>query len=247
MIARACAIFQVEEIYIYHEAGGNIQDTKLITTLLKYLETPQYFRKYLYPKMRLLKSAGTIHPIQISHHTTTSNPQQIMAGDIREAIIIDAKGKKFIEIGINKLLAYFGKGKSRSRITIQFKTGYPNFSYKEISKEQIKEYWGYRVKEVSNLFSLLNSWSGNIILTSRKGKIFSQKIAHTYLQSKNTVLVVFGSPKRGLYDILGGNIKNIKNSQICNFFPNQATETVRLEEALLGTLSILNHFRSVQN
>jgi hypothetical protein len=27
-----------------------------------------------------------------------------------------------------------------------------------------------------------------------------------------------------------------------NFFPNQATETVRLEEALLGTLSIINAY-----
>ena len=25
-----------------------------------------------------------------------------------------------------------------------------------------------------------------------------------------------------------------------NFFPNQATDTVRLEEAIIGTLSILN-------
>ncbi|GIS74074.1 MAG: hypothetical protein CM1200mP11_2890 [Nitrosopumilaceae archaeon] len=30
-----------------------------------------------------------------------------------------------------------------------------------------------------------------------------------------------------------------------NFFPNQATETVRLEEALLGTLAIINAQKSL--
>jgi len=32
----------------------------------------------------------------------------------------------------------------------------------------------------------------------------------------------------------------MQNAKVINFFPHQATETVRLEEAILGTLSILN-------
>ena len=36
------------------------------------------------------------------------------------------------------------------------------------------------------------------------------------------------------------NVKNVQNAKSLNFFPNQATETVRLEEALLGTLAIIN-------
>ena len=42
------------------------------------------------------------------------------------------------------------------------------------------------------------------------------------------------------YDILGTDIKKVQNSKIFNFFPNQATQTVRLEEAILGILSIIN-------
>ena len=38
------------------------------------------------------------------------------------------------------------------------------------------------------------------------------------------------------------DIKKIQNCTSINFFPNQATETVRLDEAILGTLSILNIF-----
>ena len=35
-------------------------------------------------------------------------------------------------------------------------------------------------------------------------------------------------------------MNKVQNSKSFKFFPNQATETVRLEEALLGTLSIIN-------
>jgi predicted SPOUT superfamily RNA methylase MTH1 len=56
-------------------------------------------------------------------------------------------------------------------------------------------------------------------------------------------LVVFGSPEKGVHEILGGKMKNIQNAKTLNFFPNQATETVRLEEAILGTLSIINSHR----
>ena len=35
-------------------------------------------------------------------------------------------------------------------------------------------------------------------------------------------------------------MNKVQNAKSLNFFPNQATETVRLEEALLGTLAIIN-------
>ena len=53
-------------------------------------------------------------------------------------------------------------------------------------------------------------------------------------------MVVFGSTDKGIHDILGNKINNIQNSKTANFFPNQGTETVRLEEAILGCLSVLN-------
>ncbi|MEK6956858.1 MAG: RNA methyltransferase, partial [Thermoproteota archaeon] len=128
------------------------------------------------------------------------------------------------------------------RLTIQFKKGYPDFEIKEIAKENVPKYWGYKVKERKNLSEFLSSWDGNIILTSRKGKSITETSLEKFVDQK-PLLVVFGSPQRGLYDLLGPNIKNIQNSKILNFFPQQATETVRLEEALLGTLSILNIMR----
>jgi predicted SPOUT superfamily RNA methylase MTH1 len=243
-IARACAIFQIDEIFIYHEILGEKSDAQLMSTILKYLETPQYFRRYLYPKMDLLKYSGILYPLKIPSHNQISDPKKIKTNDIREGLIVSVKGKKFLDVGIKTLIPYFGKEQPGSRVSILFKSGYPNFAIKEISKDQIKEYWGYKVKERGNLFSLLSSWNGQIILTSRKGKVITQEVAKGIVESSKPLLLVFGSPERGIHEILGGTINQLQNSKILNFFPNQATETVRLEEAIIGSLSILNLFRT---
>ena len=239
-IARACAIFQIGEVFIYHETLGEKNDAILMTTILKYLETPQYFRRSLYPKMDLLKYSGILYPLNIPSHSKISNLRKIKAGDAREGIVVSVKGKKFIDSGIKKLIPYFGKEKIGKRITIQFKSGYPNFSIKEISKDSLKDYWGYKVKERGSLISLLSSWGGKILLTSKKGKKFNKETSKWFLDSTTPLLVVFGSPERGLHEIMGGKINQVQNSKIMNFFPNQATDTVRLEEAIIGILSILN-------
>ena len=240
MIARTCAIFKINQIFIYQDEKGGKNDSALLSTSLKYLETPQYFRKQLFPKSNLLKYAGVLQPLNISSHLTTSNQKMLKIGDIRDALIINYKGKKFLDIGINKLIQYFGKMKPGTRIAIQVKTTQPKLTIKEISREDIKDYWGYNVKERANLLSILSAWKGKIILTSKKGKNFTMTEAKKMFGTNEPILVQFGTTTKGVYDILGTDIKKIQNSKIFNFFPKQGTQTVRLEEAILGTLSIIN-------
>jgi len=240
IIARACAIFKINQIFIYQDGKQNKNDSTLLSTSLKYLETPQYFRKEIFPKTQLLKYAGVLQPLNISSHITTSNQKMIKTGDVRDALIINYKGKKFLNIGTNRLIQYFGKMKSGTRIAIQIKTTQPELTAKEISREDIKDYWGYSVKERSNLLSILSTWKGKIILTSKIGKNFTVLDAKKMNETNEPILIVFGTTNKGIHDILGTDIKKIQNSKIFNFFPNQATQTVRLEEAILGILSIIN-------
>ena len=237
-IARACAIFKINTIYIYDEKGTN-QDRSLLVTILKYLETPPFLRKRLFPRVNELKYAGVLNPLKIPSHVTPTNPKKISPGDIREGIVVAYKGKRFVDVGINQLIPYFGKKENGKRITIQFKKTAPEFSIKEITKSETKQYWGYQIKERSVLSSLMSSWDGKIILTSRKGKVITPSIIHEYTNESKPVLVVFGSTDKGIHEILGSKIKQIQNSRILNFYPDQATETVRLEEAIHGVLTIL--------
>lgn len=243
VLARACAIFKINTIYVYQE-GNNKTDGGLMMMILKYLETPQFLRRRLFPKMNDLKFAGVLQPLKIPSHITPANPKKINRGDVREGIVVSIKGKKFVDVGINQLIQFFGKTPVGKRVTVQFKEGHPKFSVKEIEKNEIPVYWGYNVKERANLFSLLLEWKGNIIITSRKGKTATKEQLSKYTNSDQETLVVFGSPDKGVHEILGGKMKNVQNAKSLNFFPNQATETVRLEEALLGTLAIINSQRS---
>ena len=240
MMARTCAIFKVNQIFIYQDGKQNQNDSALLSTSLKYLETPQYFRKDIFPKTQLLKYAGVLQPLNITSHLTTANQKMVKISDVRDALIINYKGKKFLDIGINKYIQYFGKMKAGTRITIQIKTTQPELTVKEISRKDIKDYWGYDVKERANLLSVLSTWKGKIILTSKKGKNFTVLDAKKMNEVNEPILVVFGTTNKGIHDILGTDIKKIQNSKIFNFFPNQATQTVRLEEAILGILSIIN-------
>ena len=138
------------------------------------------------------------------------------------------------------MIPYYGETNMGKRITIQFKKGYPELIIKQVSIDQIPEYWGYKVKERGNLFTFISSWSGKIILTSRKGKIITKSQIKKYLDSKESILLVFGSPSKGIHEILGNKIKQVQNSTFLNFFPVQATETIRLEEAIFGSLAILS-------
>jgi len=239
VLARACAIFRVDTIYVYQE-GDYKEDTNLILTVLKYLETPQFLRKRLYPKMNELKFAGVLHPLKIPSHITPTDPKKINKGDIREGIVISVKGKKFVDVGINRLVPYHGKEKIGKRLTLEFKSNYPELTAKEIQLNEINKYWGYTVKERSSLFSLISEWQGSTIITSRKGKNITKEQLAKSLKPDEHILIVFGSPDKGVHEILGPKIKNIQNTRALNFFPNQATETVRLEEAVMGTLSIIN-------
>ncbi|HEY5735663.1 MAG TPA: putative RNA uridine N3 methyltransferase [Nitrosopumilus sp.] len=239
VLARACAIFKVDTIYIYQE-GDNKSDGGLMVMILKYLETPQFLRRRLFSKMNDLKFAGVLHPLKIPSHITPVNSKKIKTGDIREGIVVSIKGKKFVDVGINQLVQYYGSTSTGKRVTVRFKEGYPKLSIKDIDRSEVPTYWGYSVKERANLFSVLSEWKGNIILTSRKGKPVSNDQLAKYAKSDEPTLVVFGSPEKGIHEIIGGRMNKVQNAKSLNFFPNQATETVRLEEALLGTLAIIN-------
>ena len=75
-IARACGIFRVDEIIIYRDGRDNNDDAKLFITILKYLETPQYFRRHVFGKTNLLKFAGVLTPLKIPNQIGTSDPKK---------------------------------------------------------------------------------------------------------------------------------------------------------------------------
>jgi methyltransferase len=247
--ARACSIFRVSKIYIYHDKTSRIdkEDTNILKILLSYLDTPQYLRKILYPRMPQLEYAGILHPIKAPHHKKFENIKRVRAGDIRVGVIILFKGVPYVDIGLGVLVPYEGDAKREGeKVNVKIISSYPNVKVRQATMEDTKDcYWGYEVLAVSNLHELLQETERTkIIITSKKGSYFHNKEARivTCLNSIHNLLVVFGAPKKGVDEILASEGQSMKSFEfVVNMFPYQATETVRLEEAVLGTLAILNY------
>ncbi len=243
--ARACSIFRVNRIYIYHDPLSQFEkeDPLLLRTILRYLDTPQYLRKILYPKMSQLEFAGILHPIKAPHHKPAQDIKTVRAGDIRTGVIVKVKGALFVEAGLGSLVRFDGQGPEGKKINVKFTQPYPNLRAKEATELDISEYWGYEVKEVPSLVKLLSSMEKTVVVvTSRKGSYFKNveiKLGDRIKASEN-VLIVFGAPKYGVQEILAKEGTSTRAEFVVNTFPAQATETIRLEEAILGTLAILN-------
>ena len=247
--ARACSIFKVTRIYIYHDKTTKLkkEDADLIKTILRYLDTPQYLRKTLYSKISHLEYAGLLHPIKAPHHKERVDIKKIKSGDIRVGVIQNVSGRLFVEAGLDALIPYKGLGYKGKKIDIKFVSPYPNLMAQDAREEDIRNcsYWGYKVKEVHSLCELFkSSLNKEVLITSRAGAFFKNKEEKLVqrLKSNNNLLVIFGSPRKGLEEIMSSEGMNINEYEfVVNMFPFQGTETVRLEEAILGTLAILNH------
>jgi len=228
IIARAAAIFRVNEIFIYRDP--KLDESELICDLLKYMETPQYLRRDLIPLKRSLKFAGILPPLQIPSH----KPKRLKVGEIREGVVkkINPNGTSLVDIGLDTLAILGSKAKC-GRITVKVRSKNPLV----VEEATPDAYWGYKVK-VTKLKSILKK--DNVIITSRKCKFPTLDEVKKF---HNNFLLVFGSPEEGVFEIAERlNIK-IKDKPCWNLVPNQGVETVRLEEAVFISLAILNFVR----
>lgn len=252
VIGRACAIFQVSRIYVYRDLGVDCRDDgRLLTLILRYLETPQYLRKSLYGKMRELLFAGTLPPLRTPHHKLAVRLTEIRAGEFREGCAFRRDGQQYVDVGLDSPIPLDGQAQVNERVTVCFTGSYPSLRCRVAAKSEAKEYWGYEVRQAPPLGRLVKSLgSVFIVFTSRLGT----RIADVWAELVNDfsqagrALVVFGSPRRGIYDILRDEREEptALAKYILNLFPAQGTETIRTEEALLGSLAILNLASSLQ-
>lgn len=244
--ARAFSIFRVSRVYIYRDAKGNCgSDKKLLRLLLEYLDTPPYLRKRLYPMRPELRFAGLLHPIKSPHHKPKVEPRKIKVGELREALVVRKGENYYADAGLDELVPLENGRTYNGRVIIKFVSAFPKLRCTPVTRSEIRDYWGYEVKEAGSLTDLLEHISAMVIFTSRKGEQL-YKLEQTLrddLKISPSALVIFGSTKRGVMELLQdhGRKPSEFSKYTINFFPKQGTETVRLEEAILGSLSLLNY------
>ena len=115
-----------------------------------------------------------------------------------------------------------------------------------VESNEISEYWGYKVIRHNSTFGrLLKQHPFDLtIATSKHGKPFSsisKELAECWKTSEK-ILIAFGAPTRGLYEITKEENQQLENlvDFAINTVPQQKVETIRTEEALFVTLGIFN-------
>ena len=250
LIGRAAAIFRVDEIVIFPDAPNGCQKTEmdLVSTLLSYLETPQYLRKRLFKLNPDLQYAGILPPLRTPHHPLKRRMKDLRVGEFREAVTLSGTEKQtLVDIGVEQPASIRGKDLAvGKRVTVKVIKVGKLVEVELANRDEAPSYWGYAVTVEERPFgSFLKKRDFDLtVATSRYGSPFADVAGEVVEKWKaaNTVLVAFGAPSQGLGDIVGreGRMLSDLVDLVVNTVPMQGTETVRTEEALIASLAIFN-------
>ncbi|HMK95747.1 MAG TPA: putative RNA uridine N3 methyltransferase [Candidatus Limnocylindrales bacterium] len=250
LIGRAAAIFRVNEIIVYPDSPKENQsrDLDFMALLLNYLDTPQYLRKAIFKIDPRMQFAGILPPLRTPHHPVSGKTRDLKAGDYREGLV-SSKSKEglLVDIGVEQpaILRETQYGVS-DRLTLQVVNVGERVEVQTVNRDDIEVYWGFKVHVENRPFGQLVT-AGKFdltIATSRLGVGFKEVAAEIGAKwsSAHHVFVAFGAPTRGLHEI--AEEEGLKLEAIVDFvvntIPQQGTATVRIEEALLASLAVLN-------
>jgi predicted SPOUT superfamily RNA methylase MTH1 len=248
VIGRALAIFRVDHLLIYRDRKPDqTRDLKFIELILSYMATPQYLRRRLFPITPDLRYAGILPPLRTANHPLEASSKKLKIGEIRDGAIIKSSGNRsLVDIGVEKPALLFISHPVSGRISVRVKSINRDLTVETVRRKDIPLYWGFQVEATtrtldevagSNRFDLK-------IATSRFGNSLSEeagKLTRSWSEAKG-ILVAFGSPNEGVREILlrrGCNTEDFFDF-VVNTMRDQGTETVRVEEAVISSLSAFN-------
>jgi predicted SPOUT superfamily RNA methylase MTH1 len=249
LIGRACSIFGVSEVLLFADdpTCDQREELRFCSEILSFLETPQYLRKRMFRLSPSLRFTGILPPLQTPPHDVPHSLQESKVGDIREGVVTASqKGLLIVDVGLESAIQCNGKAKVGSRQTVRLTNLGEKPTGEVADSSDIGKYWGFDVK-IANVAVGRLAMSDQFDLTigtSRYGKpvesIWSRLTES--VRTTRSVLIVFGSPKKGLQEILEREGKNPEEAfdYLINTVPNQNVSTVRTEEAILISLGILN-------
>jgi predicted SPOUT superfamily RNA methylase MTH1 len=237
-IARYCGVFGVDTIRVFHDPRGR-GESSFMKKVLEYLETPQYLRRRLFPLSEELRFAGLLPPLRIPSHKEKVPLGRLRAGEYREGVVL-ADGFS-VDAGLDRPVSLRRKEAPQKRITVKIISSSPS-SVEGIpaDRHELNVYWGYSV-EVSGTGSLLSDSTFPLkVATSRHGDPIARvaRGLRIDLQGSAGVMLLFGSPSRGLFDTIGKDLKSRVN-YVLNLFPEQNVVTARSEEAILSALYLV--------
>jgi predicted SPOUT superfamily RNA methylase MTH1 len=231
-LVRTLLIFRARGLILFKYG----KDDEELYRLIEFFKVPSYLRKFVFKKEKALKYVGVAPPIRAFYEDSDF---------ARYGFVIKSEnGVNYVNIGLKDLVKI-------NSIELKEKSLVKVVREKEkwrIAKKEEDFLFGFELIFIEDLINYLNKIKNkeNIIFaTSRYGKEFSLedlKSLNNLVRTKKNIYLLFGSPKEGLYEIFKKLNKNLEEYAdfVYNMFPNQGVKTIRTDEAIFGSLAILN-------
>ncbi len=232
LISRVLAIFRVDEVRIFLDEDSTHDDQETLSELLNYQVVPPHLKKRVVGLSEKLKYAGIMPPLNLPNHLP---PRDLNEGDLIDVLIITRKGSQCSvymgEAGEGLLKPCHFNVNDIVTARVIRRSG-RQFELEPSSWGNI--YTGYKVLRSGKLLTELQELKEQgvaLVGTSKYGST-------DYWLLRGPIALVLGGPKSGLLQYTSRKAFDL----LINAAPLQGTETLRSEEALLASLTLLNTF-----
>ena len=172
-IARACAVFCVDEIIIFDDGRAQTREPEeggytafadpnfFLYHVLSYLETPPHLRRALFPMHPDLRTAGSLPSLDMPHHLRSDGICPYREGiAIRPANSPTGLGGTKVDCGLPQHVFLPVELEPNTRITVKLsaqteESAGDSAKGEAVSPETPREeagfYWGYNVRQASSL------------------------------------------------------------------------------------------------
>uniref|UniRef100_A0A3P9QE87 SPOUT domain containing methyltransferase 1 n=1 Tax=Poecilia reticulata TaxID=8081 RepID=A0A3P9QE87_POERE len=253
-IARACVVFNVDEIVVFDEQGDDVKSVEgefkgvgkrghaciQLARILQYMECPQYLRKWFFPVHKDLQYAGLLNPLDSPHHMRIDEESEYREGRVLNKPPKQGKGS-LVNCGMRKVT--LTQLKTQNQESSRLYKGVVVAPH--VPRTEGGFYWGYTVRLASCLSSVFTESPFKegydlTVGTSERGSSVDQATLSPFKH----LLVVFGG-LQGLEASLDAdqNLDVTEPSDLFDLYlntcPDQGSRTIRTEEAILISMAAL--------
>ena len=250
-VARAATVFRADRLVVFPDREGEERwGGEFVTTVLQYAVTPPYLKQEAWDVRDELEYVGVLPPLRVSPQTGSEpdGSESLTQGIVTE---VGPEGRVRVNCGMQhpiSLLTPSGmEVEAGERVTVRI-------SSREPVRARIVDETppGYVVERTDLAEALDRDDAGVSIATSRHGEELSvQRLSTLVGRIHDGMTVVFGSPGRGLPDILDIDVEDLPTERGAsvgpgsgfdlwlNTIPRQGSEVVRTEEAMFASLACL--------
>jgi len=243
-LGRALAMFRADAVYLYDEdpSASDVKTGNLVKGLMDYMNTAPYLRKRLFPLTPAFRYAGVLPPLNIpTHPSPEDEPQEYP--QVREGLVVKGGRRPLIEIGFERRVTVKSAPSEGSRVLVRLEKKGENVKARVVSRRKTRLYTGFSTYIYrKDLRDLVKRYELSIA-TSRKGSPIIERSSEvsSMLRSSTSLCIAFGSARHGMYEIAGKHGFDLDSlfTYVLNTIPDQGVKTVRTEEAVYATLSLV--------